>query len=66
MRGLLVVVLPILVGVGWWFASPPTAAPPDQELPQVVGGKGFTPGKFLKPRAIAVDERGTINTNDNF
>ena len=64
MRGLLVVLVSIAVGAVWWLALPPGNSLPELQPLQVVGGKGFTPGKFLKPRAIAVDIEGNFYVAD--
>ncbi len=64
MRGLLVVLVSIAVGAVWWLTLPPGNSLPELQPLQVVGGKGFTPGKFLKPRAIAVDIEGNFYVAD--
>ena len=54
----------IAAGAVGWLALPPGDSSPEFQPPQVVGGKGFTPGKFLKPRAIAVDGEGNFYVAD--
>ncbi len=54
----------IAAGVFWWLALLPGEPAERFEPPQIVGGKGLAPGRFLKPRALAVDPVGNFYVVD--
>lgn len=63
MRRLFVLLVPLVVAI-WWLALSPHDPAPELQPLLVVGGRGLSPGKLLKPRAVAVGPDGSFYVVD--
>lgn len=59
-----ITVLVLLALAWWWLTAGPSAQHVADEPPRVIGRKGLMPGRFYKPRAVAVGATGDFYVAD--